>query len=934
MTSFLDKPYTELTPSECISIIGICPDFFLHSGIIQHVEETAKKKVVTKAMSKEEFEESEHPRDKEGQFTDKPGVPKKTPKLKLLHGGKRPGAGRLPLSASSAVETLKTRYRVRFPSLSEDEVLTKVKADAIKKGKPDWVEYLDDPAKYLKKEQEEALEAAKAKYRNLKLGRKPVGNVDTRVDTAAVRSSVEETKARFDRDVAKAGSLREAWRTFRDENEDETKRNYAKIILGIAGIASLAGLTALFIKRPNLGQFKAAKETLTVGGKEYAKLNLPKNGFPEPDPLEIPGLSWVKIRRVIRPGTKTELPGDIRPEESSAIRRFFGLAYKKLFPESYKRRIPPKFRGGKQPYPIEIAGWGKKWTGFDPEVGYVIDMGSKSAKTGKYSKVALMNRGRYHPRPGDMDPISGEVFVVGDEKNPKILWEKLLEAHYKNGTLANIKRQIESKLGADGLKEFERLVKEVHTEGRVQFNILSPKKPTKVTEGISEEFKNLLRDSGLGATRKGIVKGKKELKDVFIPQGEMMPKYVYQDFTGVPEEIAKQREAFKGGWAAFMNDQVLPGLSRKVLTQLTASGVVTAGAGYYFHQDIVDLTEAIKESRAREELKPKVRRDVSDEIALERERRKRLVAEERAHQQAIKRREKEESAYKTRHLYLKEIVDLVKELPSYFGKTYVNDLEKLAAGTAVGRPAQYVIDRLKGELEEYREKIMSRGTESEKNTLRELEAKIQEWEGAPTGSVAFGEELKSGDYEIIVKAFLEEEGIYEEEKHPSIDEITDVMADEISGQIEDLSQSCRIMIENGIPGHSRFEEANDAINSLVASFAIASGTPIKREIPTTVEKELKTAILILKEMSGEVPSDDDGTQKAMSAQSDSGGGLFTQPGSQVYYCNKCDKLVTDEQIRECRVLECPLKDFTKELVGDTEPDDMKYKEGDHGEEIS
>lgn len=143
-----------------------------------------------------------------------------------------------------------------------------------------------------------------------------------------------------------------------------------------------------------------------------------------------------------------------------------------------------------------------------------------------------------------------------------------------------------------------------------------------------------------------------------------------------------------------------------------------------------------------------------------------------------------------------------------------------------------------------------------------------------------------GLYDIVMKALHGDD--YDEDPNtedssepiaPGIYDIADIVGDEVASMISDISQSCKNVIENGVPTHSQFEELNQVINEIYGYMKDQA----KLAPPEEIEEENQIS---------EKSFDKNESKDEKEPEKDT-------------ICTVCGKQATEEQIAQCQEALCP-----------------------------
>lgn len=876
---------------------------------------------IAKQMTAEEFEESEHPRASDGKFTDKPGgtAAPKTQKPPVAHGGYRTGAGRLPKKASLAVETKMERYRQENPNLSDSQLRDKVRADAVRLGKPDWVSYLDNPVEHMKREQQEMIDAARSKYNAAKVRKQTIRIGD--VHTGDIVSSSMESKARFDRDVAKASTLKEAWQVYRDENSERDEVNNAKTVLAVGAIASLFAFSALMLARPNL-----RRQGLIGVKRRYANLIKDVEGnellmrdinVPEGDYFKVLDPTWLRLEKVTGGATETGLtPG--------SIKRWLGRALAKL----EKRESPEEYAA---------VGLGAKWYGlknlFAPQKTYAVNLRKE------FPDGSLKNIENYVVRAKDRDLRTGAQFI---DDSGNIDWEVLL--NNKSIFDGKLTRRVRVE-GTSG--EFKDEVINFTDSFEPKLGVISRRKkagqriPTSESEDIkagllpgegaispiyeqdgkyflTEEMRGnhaLLEDWALAV---GLAK--RNVRGKVVPRDELLPEFLAREYpTKVMDDLLKKADGY-GGWVSYV-DMLLGSTSRKILSGLAATGAIGGGAAYYFHQDIASFADAVKAERDRrtkleKSLAVQYRASQDPELLKLRAQTAFSKQEAERYKRGARYHESAAGEWDRRALLVQMLDDRNVSRARVPGTakpaTIIEQLGKDPRLLGMSQKEIYEVMTGKRDIGGWFAKERKAGRGYDENQRGGLMAAIEEArEPFISAMEKFEAEAKSFDAEFIIKA-LQGEDKEKKETEPILEDlISDALAEDIIEQITDISKACQTTIEGGIPGHSRFESTLEMLNGFYVN--------LKEAVEgSSTEKVAKGFFFFIEKAAPQM----------MSASVDRDGGLFTPETvglDYIRWCPRCLRYVTEELIGKCNNPDCPFS-FRESIVGDAKPPDIKEKE--------
>lgn len=707
---------------------------------------------IKKEMTKEEFRETEHPRNQDGTFRKK-NTAAKASRPKGTHGGKREGAGRLPSQANLAVEARRMQYKKQFPGATDQEVDNKIREDAAKLRKPDWVVYMDNPVEYQKEQARQMEDALRSKYNKTYSRNQRIVIKEGSLETAMERAKTTETQAKFEKDVIKARAMGDAYATLSDEDATQLDRSRAKLLLGVGFIASTLALAGLMLRRPNwvkAGFKKIAPEAEEVvhGGAKFAVR--PIVGIGNTFGAD---LTLLKDRPTIFAFDKiSEQAYQTTTGFTQRVKNLIGTAI---------RRIQ------RQEGYYSITG-GPNWTGFSLKGGqYPMENSFVAKYVGpvykelpdkQMMKVADDAKQLWVPRPGDLATESGLLIV---NEQGKINWLNLLTNH-----------------------RIELAKKNMIREARVG---LRPEKAPFYWQNSSNRYV-VKRGTREGEIEEWLVangKIRKDGKKYTLEDKKLVPDYILQ-VTGDAEEAKfKASMDIHKGWSPFFNQRVGKLVSRKTLSLLAATGAIGTGTAYYFHQDIAGFT---------------------DDLELERKR-------------IAKINEEEASVYGASATKQDEVVKRLRE-----ERLTALAQEKASAQKTREFAAQEKLTREQGVSAERLKDLVD----------GKIKPETQADQDALAGALA-PKALDSS--EIVTKAAPENTETFSD--LPSIDEIAAAIAFDMSAQIEDISQTCKTVIESGMPGHTHWEDLNLLVQKLYLALKEgAKEEPIEKGFEEFVTKEM------------------------------------------------------------------------------------------------
>jgi HK97 family phage prohead protease len=507
--------------------------------------------IIIKAMTAEEFEESEHPRASDGKFTSsgkgsgtssskssKPNAPKPD---KGRWGGVRKGAGRVPKDPIEAKAKLERRFRSQNPEASNEEINQKIIDHAIEKRKPDLLSYVKDPVAYQKERDQQLLERAAASYKKVKRGGTTIEEGRNSRDTYASLDGIKNSESKWNRAVKESKSIDEAIKTFKKEDAGESEKTQGKVVIAAATIASAIGFAAIMRGRPS---FKNIDALRSAGGAGREAANIAKAEF----------FSVVSKK-------KTQDAVGLEKIATSVIEK---LGIKKV---------------GKN----EVVRFGPKIKGYGPNSPYKID--------GNYKKIVRGDD--YIPKAGDKDTDS--AYFLFTENGPSLRGIAVSSGVIpKKPGLKTVSKKVG---GVSSLEELEKhglTVASTKNSGNI-WNVKDP-----------EKFKNFLKEKNILNESTKNAQGKLRVDEIEIEIGgkkvrhEVSKKHLSKDISALwtKEEKEIKNLILKNAsenWHDYMDEKVWGLISRKVLATLTAT-TSTTGL-YYFQKDIEESITDVKRFR-------------------------------------------------------------------------------------------------------------------------------------------------------------------------------------------------------------------------------------------------------------------------------------------------------------------------------------------------
>jgi hypothetical protein len=421
-----------------------------------------------------------------------------------------------------------------------------------------------------------------------------------------------------------------------------------------------------------------------------------------------------------------------------------------------------------------------------------------------------------------------------------------------------------------------------------------------------------------------------EKKFVYTVRTENLPLIGRRWTTGSGGELERNAAAVNEykSWSEFLEGQVYGPLSRSILAKLTVATGASASGMYYFQQDIEQaIHERMQTYREERDAQEQQRKLEAQGRRAEQSKKKseidRIEAETKLEKQRTERAKQQKDLEMLRE-------NVVNTMIKYgFRKPQEGAVTEFSRVTSV-------LNKMEPDARQaYMERALTRDLLSEygyadsPNGYRELHSDLQQdtvkshevletiaenlkKELAKDGVIPDSEGTikdqnlkvttpkpgvrnkkggakKKEFYDIILKAFQDEE-LKKEDKSVDIEEVIDRLSTEVAKMISDMSESCMLMIENGVPGHSKYEQLNDILVEIYGYMKDLAKhhKPEKPEISTkSFDKSFETPY--------------------MSTQSDSGGGMFTgrkKPNAQEK-CPKCQSMATEEAVNKCDKADCP-----------------------------
>jgi phage head maturation protease len=847
----------------------------------------AKKKLekgfadfVGKEMTKEEFDPREHPRapagsERGGEFV-KAGTgvtttaPKRATKFVASHGGVRAGAGRMPKKAPQAVQRLTEKYKAENPGMSEAKVKEKIRADAYRLGKPDWILYMDDPVKYMDKEREDMANALRSSYNR---ARTSSGVVEqSPVNAKDAHGIMDASLSKFNEEVQKHKAVADAWKKYRSDNVSDEDRAVAKILLAGATLAGAATLAAIFWKRPRYipNKFfravdisKTAAKEIIRGGKGTGEIAQVRrlsaiNKFAMGEVVAAELIQSAKIGPFTSWGT-------IDAKQVNFLNRWIASAVAKLKGKTGGKAIRA-YRLGPT-----LRGYGLEGTIYGP---------GKGAFVNTKVKQDLMN---WRPRQGSLDGDTGIVFVG---RNGKVQVEDLLTSAWeraywnKDGKLQRKILELVPKESTDPLLPFEWRGRRIVLKPDLADTITKAERhAVEISNDVTPEMlknKKLVTAKAIEAKTNAWLEGhgiviRKSNGDLeFTRKHGIIPDYIYTPYT--PDEINEYDKALgrldpnkpdriPSDWGAlgdFFMEKVIPPFSVRAWAGIGAT-TGAAGTAFYFHKDIMNFVKEVtsskkekeaistalrkEEGKAEKQEKPNLAEWTKYERALaEKERRRAEAYTAQGFQQDIQerlvsklvgehlRREMEGAV----PLYRSLLATIERYLPNLALAALQEEFARRGFKAHDPRVTAILLDLMKDDkklhqvtaqaLVEYiknpkHKKDIENLAEAGKILQEEIKKQEtkrgdDEWYGEYDAQIREG--TKKGFVEFITKGMNEEEKPLQG-RAPSADDLATAMAEVFIDDLVDCSDACKIAIENALPGHTRFEAVLDVLNDVYSA---------------------------------------------------------------------------------------------------------------------
>jgi HK97 family phage prohead protease len=921
---------------------------------------------VSKAMTEQDFDPQEHPRapsgsEHGGEFV-KAGTGTTQTKSKTTHGGSRTGAGRIPNDAHKAVAVMKEKYKEQFPDLTDTKINEKIRADAYRLGKPDWILYLDDPAKYHEELLQKQLAAMQSKYR--KPSTRSGFMSDSLNNASEASSMMAQNLKQYDEDVVKSKAISQAWNVYKDENAEKDEKTKAKTILAVGGLASAAVLMGLFWKRPtyiarSLSFMKDPKaaEAMEVAGQKWAVQvaelagGIPKTGVvADADILQL-----VKV---------TGMDSWTTAKQANFVKRWIGGAIARINGEyqkgeTYAIRFGPGWHG----YTSESM--------FYPGQGFVFKTSEAIMTNPRKGKQAVGGILQYHSRAFDTDVATG--FTITNDKggldptgyinSARIRLKNLTDP--KNTPNPEKVKKYETKLNAleseiksytspfyvDNTGGADNLViarKKMVIDDITYKNFVKDNKKAgiKLTDKMIDDAveKNLLNVKQADETdmikwlhdNKYMESVKEEGVLKLINRNGTIPENIFQKYT--PEEHtewAKNAEMEDWwGWKKYLNKEVIGPFSRKTVAGLTVATGAAAAPLYYFNKDISGFADDMvshqtKQRKEMEEINRQSAKTIpstgsksltyAQMMALERAKQKTAgknkeleavrMLRDRTQKDLISaaigekvRREIEGSVVRYATILatvLKRHPDMATEILNKTGFNWNNANEITDLAVMMGKDEEFA-KWFAGRAAVYMQE--KKNKQKVFNTFTKMSPNEGEYEDFKRAAEEMEREkagAKSFD-DFVTK------GMSDSDTGKTIIELnslSDILAYDFINQMSDCSDVCKMAIENAMPGHTAYENILSVLNDIYKDMRDGA----RQDIKGITKKSIDTNYL--------------------SASNDQAAGLFVGQINEI--CPKCKRKVTEDMISKCQNSECPYT-YLDKIVGEPKLKQKRNKEETSG----
>ncbi len=861
--------------------LNMHPELRSTIGIFSNIKNLNKEGLTTKGKDPTpgqwtQEDERLHPRGEGGKWTNKPGESETVsePEKSKTWGGKREFSGRPSTDPAKMSIRLKDKFKLQNPDWSDDQVNEAVKQYAKDNLKPDLLQYMENPDEYYKKVDEDRKNALLESYKTTAKKVKPVSDS---ADTKEVLNDIRTSVNKWNEEVQKSKDIVEAAKTFRSKEADSTEVLKARTILGIAAFTTALGLVAtLMAKKTPRGLFP----TLLSGIRDLSPSG-------RPDITKVVPNTLLRVLNIVSPKRLEPLkPGfEIYSNEIGSARKLISSILRKI-----------NYKGKPLLNKKQIIDFGP------PIYGY-------KGKYGLGKGYSFNVNGNYVPEALDADKITNLVIVgkdgIPDLVNIAISKKKL--PHLTKNTTKFLSDEAKDNLKKEWGLEAIRKKRTYHIVNEDAF----------YKKGESVGLWDLPSSEEIALQKTSPKKGKYLVGNkVLLDWKKSFPSEMYR-LNWESTDINSYNDIVSNR-AAYWNEKIIPMISRRVLSYLTAVGTVGTTTALFFEKDIeqsvsdiINMTKSdyennqramMEQAKAQESESKKKESRLDKEIKLETARGKRNKAE--AYKETLRKatidmlvhgglRDRLEGATTEKTLtnpiilqrYAKRVMQAMdgwdtEDKVNKFVNEMENDEEKRKAFMRI--VAMYFNEEARKEknseelLNEFRKFREERKTEPEKKS-----------------------ESKSAElFDLVIKGFSDNDSEYNEmrdyiENEPEFayNLKMNLIAHDVASMISDISQGCKEVVKNGMPGHSDFEQINDFLVDFYKYLKDKS----KENIDEESDNEIYTKSF-----------DSVSGLPYLSSQSDQSAGLFVgekhKPNEK---CPKCEKIVNEEVISKCNKVECP-----------------------------
>ena len=832
--------------------------------------------ITTKEITKEEFKEEEHPRASDGKFTDKVGGDSGstiTPE-KGSWGGYRASSGRLPKDPIEAKQRLEEKIKKSKPEINDDELKKEIEDYAVKNRKPDLLLATTNPVAYQQKKEKEMMEAMASSYKKTSVNGVRVPDIDSSDDTEQLKRDTKTSVSVWKKEVHQAKDIKEAIDTYNSKEAEKDEVRKARIILGaaIVGSALLAG--KILLSKPSLSK---AGFTYDPALDKAGSIRTMFSSDTIPDPLKVGKATWFRWLKTIEPpkgpiGKFTDRSHTIYESEIGSFQRVISSAIGKIM--------------GKNPDEVLALGPGIK--GMRGRFGL-----------GSYYKIGRSEN--YIPRPFDSDAITGLRIINKDRKfnvfNLALINKVIGDSNLPGKAPAGLRRV---QRGSKYFWEFQDKV------GELKF--LQYAKQKNLIQNVKVGVKDL--DSYLKSVR--TTGGKLDPKKIgninitYDPVRSAIPEQIMRRWPDKARTKFKESADTFESTALWLGHTAIPMTSRKVIAALVPFAGVGTTSAFYFAKDFDTFARAVdifsktegegeqnkilSDSISAYNESKKDSKDIDKQIKLEKAQEKNARAKstlEVIRDSAIEKLISELKIRKDLEGFVTEYSLTPEVIRKRFNKRmreemgYSDNEEGMLRLTAALKDPKVVKDILQRiAAEELKGKKSGKDTNEESSFTHNYDFSTENQRN-------IREEIENeknkkakefSDYVMKMYESLDNEEEESDQEFLSLDQMTSLAAYEITNMISDLSSCCRDMIENGVPGHSDYEEISQILT----------------EIYTYMKDQAKIVI-----------SEDNKIVKSFDKNeslSDNAGNEVTPDPNEI--CKICGKVATVEHISRCSNPKC------------------------------